>query len=124
MPQKLKELDVGINVRNNKMLPLCESLRESLSFSPELQSFKLEFKGLNPWPMPPSLFDSTSQLLCVSLASVPLANTGEVLEVICERNPLLEELCIGQVSGSNEYRKKILDLISSLTQLKIFDDSK
>ena len=115
---KLKELDVGIDARKNNALLLCESLRESLSFSPELQSFKLEFDGWNPWPMPPSLFDSTSQLLCVSLTKDPLANTGEVLEVICSRNPLLEELCIGQVSGSNEYRKKILDLISSLTQLK------
>ena len=117
---KLKELDVAIHrfdCDDDDVLSVFESLRESLSFSPELQSLKLEFEG-SSLPMPPSLFDSTSQLLCVSLPRVSRTNTGEVLEVICERNPLLKELCIGQVSGSNEYKKKILDLISSLTQLK------
>ena len=94
-------------------------LDQSLSKSPELQSFSFEVKpkSIYFWMMSPKMFNSMTRLVSLSLPQA-LDNLHFILEVICSRNDDLENLSIGWVCGSSDKRKRILDLITSMTRLR------
>ena len=111
--EKLKEIEVETYLHDQDSLnDLCSSLGRSLTNSPGCQSFCLKSNNSKAWIMSPLLFYSMDRLESVSLP-VRLKNTLEVLQVICSMNPNLEHISVGSV-----YRSKILEIISSLTQLK------